>query len=129
MMNQHCSLRTLDDLDAEDRNTWVSARKHIFNWLPFDGTQLKNADGKTALELVVGKGSKVDESVDEFTWRCGMTDDNQLRIAVHASCEAFEKRELEDIVEQVFFFIDKLADAENWNGEVGRVIPLNVNYG
>ena len=122
--NTHCPLRILGHLDVEVRSMWVLARKQIFNWCPFAPTQLRNADGTTAFEVLVDEGSKVDEPMDEFIWRCGITDDKQLRIEVYASRELFEKSELENFVEPIFSFIDKLADVENWNKEVERVIPF-----
>lgn len=120
---QHCPLRILKHFSAEDRAVWALARKQIFNWLPFD----QNHDGSRGdsipvLEILADKGSKVDEETDEFTWRCGMIDDEQLKIEITASRVGFDSEKLECITEQVFDLVQVLADDGNWDANVEKLI-------
>ena len=116
----HCPLSIIERFSVEDRAVWALARKQIFNWLPF-GQKHNQLDGNPLLTMVYDKSSKIDEEIDEFTWRCNMLDEEQLKIEVHASSKIFEASELETIIDQVFDYAGKLTDRENWTRSVGSL--------
>ena len=122
---QHCPLTVLGHLHDEDRRVWARARKQIFNWLPFDHSQNINLEvGKPVLELVSDKASKVDEEVDEFTWRCEMIDDERLKIQIYAGATMFDMSALESVAEQVFDIVEVLSDVRKWDQEIGKIVSF-----
>ena len=122
---QHCPLDVLGHLHDDDRGVWARARKQIFNWLPFGHSQNHSREkDKPVLELVCDKASKVQEEVDEFTWRCEMIDKELLKIQIYASATEFDMTTLESIPKQVFDIVDVLADVENWDQEIGKVVSF-----
>ncbi|KAL8682257.1 MAG: hypothetical protein Q9186_001716 [Xanthomendoza sp. 1 TL-2023] len=119
----HCPLSILQHFTDEDRCVWALARKQIFNWLPFDQIHVGvRDDSSPILGILTDKGSKVDEETDEFTWRCGMIDEEQLRIEVSASGVGFDSARLEAITEQVFDLVEALADNGNWDTNVEKLL-------
>ncbi|KAF7508562.1 hypothetical protein GJ744_009111 [Endocarpon pusillum] len=125
----HCVLGPIvEGLSEQDRLVWARARKRIFNWLPFEDyvKYPTNADGIDVLRLLVNRGSKVDEPIDEFFWRCSMVatpgGEQRLKIEVETIRDIFDEEELKDIVGRLFEMVEKLTDEENSGRNVGEIL-------
>ena len=119
---EHCPLRILDKLSAQDRLLW-GKRRQIFNWLPYH-TRYKSSYHErsfSGLEICVDKPTGPAGPSDEFTWRCGLLDSEHLNIDVSVGSQLFHEGALARVVQDVFGIIDILAGPEHWDRKVGEV--------
>ena len=116
--HQHFHKSMPAQLNEGDREVWLEAKGQSFNWAPA-GWEEKGGP-ESGLELVrthvyQGRDSKV------FMWRCGMGDEETVKVSAEWNRTVFGEEEVEGFLVVVMRIIGSLGQVEQWSKKVGEV--------